>query len=59
MRLGRRCGELDAAGGGQPNRRQIDEIEDLQELFSNAFALEEVVAAVRQEIRTYTQHHCI
>lgn len=38
--------------------REIDEIEDLQELFERAFALEEVVATARQEIRTYTQHHC-
>ena len=39
--------------------REIDEIEDLQELFSRAFDLEEVVAAARQEIRAYTQHHCL
>lgn len=39
--------------------REIDEIEDLRELFERAFALEEVVAAVRQEIRAYTQHHCL
>lgn len=38
--------------------REIDEIEDLQELFSKAFALEEAVATARQQIRTYTQHHC-
>ena len=39
--------------------REIDEIEDLRELFSRAFALEEAVAQARQEIRTYTQHHCL
>ena len=39
--------------------REIDEIEDLQELFSKAFALEEAVATARQQIRTYTQHHCL
>ena len=39
--------------------REIDEIEDLQELFERAFALEEAVANARQEIRTYTQHHCL
>lgn len=39
--------------------REIDEIEDLQELFSKAFALEEAVATARQEIRAYTQHHCL
>ena len=39
--------------------REIDEIEDLKELFERAFALEEVVATARQEIRTYTQHHCL
>ncbi|MCY3861464.1 MAG: hypothetical protein OXG34_10235 [bacterium] len=39
--------------------REIDEIEDLQELFERAFALEEAVATARQEIRTYTQHHCL
>ncbi len=39
--------------------REIDEIEDLQELFDRAFALEEAVATARQEIRTYTQHHCL
>lgn len=39
--------------------REIDEIEDLQELFNRAFALEEAVAIARQEIRTYTQHHCL
>lgn len=39
--------------------REIDEIEDLQELFERAFDLEEAVATARQEIRTYTQHHCL
>ena len=39
--------------------REIDEIENLQELFSKAFDLEEAVATARQEIRTYTQHHCL
>lgn len=39
--------------------REIEEIEDLQELFERAFALEEAVATARQEIRTYTQHHCL
>ena len=39
--------------------REIDEIEDLQELFSKAFALEEAVATARQQIRTYTQHYCL
>ncbi|MCY3637360.1 MAG: hypothetical protein OXH23_17305 [bacterium] len=39
--------------------REIDEIEDLQELFERAFALEEAVATARQEIRTYSQHHCL
>ena len=39
--------------------REIDEIEDLQELFERAFDLEQVVATARQEIRTYTQHHCL
>ncbi|MCY4036966.1 MAG: hypothetical protein OXF64_05905 [bacterium] len=39
--------------------REIDEIEDLQELFNRAFALEEAVADARQEIRTYAQHHCL
>ena len=39
--------------------REIDEIEDLQELFERAFALEEAVATARQEIRVYTQHHCL
>ena len=39
--------------------REIDEIEDLEELFERAFALEEAVATARQEIRTYTQHYCL
>ncbi len=39
--------------------REIGEIEDLRELFRRAFALEEAVAQARQEIRTYTQHHCL
>ncbi len=39
--------------------REIDEIEDLRELFERAFDLEEAVATARQEIRTYTQHHCL
>ena len=39
--------------------REIDEIEDLRELFRRAFDLEEAVAQARQEIRTYTQHHCL
>ena len=39
--------------------REIDEIRDLQELFERAFALEEVVATARQEIRAYTLHHCL
>ncbi|MDE0578427.1 MAG: hypothetical protein OXI29_01025 [bacterium] len=39
--------------------REIDEIEDLQELFERAFDLEEAVALARQEIRVYTQHHCL
>ena len=39
--------------------REIDEIEDLQELFERAFDLEEAVAQARQEIRIYTQHHCL
>ena len=39
--------------------REIDEIEDLQELFRRAFALEEAVTQARQQIRTYTQHQCL
>lgn len=39
--------------------REVDEIEDLQELFRRAFDLEEAVAQARQEIRVYTQHHCL
>ena len=39
--------------------REIEEIESLRELFRKAFALEEAVATARQEIRTYTQHHCL
>lgn len=39
--------------------REIEEIEDLRELFRRAFDLEEAVATARQEIRTYTQHHCL
>ena len=39
--------------------REIDEIDDLRELFRRAFALEESVATARQEIRTYTQHRCL
>lgn len=39
--------------------REIDEIEDLGELFRRAFDLEAAVAAARQEIRVYTQHHCL
>ncbi|WP_419925125.1 hypothetical protein [Candidatus Poriferisocius sp.] len=39
--------------------REIDEIEDLHELFRRAFDLEEAVATARQQIRTYTQHHCL
>lgn len=39
--------------------REIDEIDDLRELFSRAFALEQAVAEARQQIRTYTQHHCL
>ena len=39
--------------------REVEEIEDLRELFRRAFDLEEAVATARQEIRTYTQHHCL
>ena len=39
--------------------REIGEIEDLRELFRRAFALEEAVATARQDIRAYTQHHCL
>ncbi|WP_420638939.1 hypothetical protein [Candidatus Poriferisocius sp.] len=39
--------------------REIEEIEDLRELFRRAFDLEEAVAQARQEIRAYTQHHCL
>ncbi len=38
--------------------REVDEIEDLRELFRRAFDLEEAVAEAREEIRTYTQQHC-
>lgn len=39
--------------------REIEEIEDLRELFRRAFDLEEAVAQARQAIRVYTQHHCL
>lgn len=39
--------------------REVDEIEDLRELFRRAFDLEEAVAQARQAIRVYTRHHCL
>ena len=38
--------------------REVDEIENLRELFRRAFALEEAVAEARDEIRDYTQQRC-